>query len=292
MRIGQAFVVVVRLRVPQGATVVFPTGPDSGTAVEALDPRVVATTPDSSGMDLTATYRLAAWDLGRQAIGFAPITVHGVSDDVAVPLNDLTILVAPTTPADAAHRLPKAARPMFALPRPWWPPWAIAAAVLLGIVVLWLVAGWRRSRPRHATQPLDAFADATREFGALDRVGLLDAGEAGRFVTLSVDVTRTYLVRRLAPASMALTTVELMGVIGGDPRLPRARLYALLAENDRVRFARHATSAEDARALGVEARRIVEEVERRATAASAETTAPTPPRPSRVTGQHGRGHAA
>jgi hypothetical protein len=289
VRIGQSFMVVVRLRVPLGATVTFPVGPDSGTAVEALDPRVLANAPDSVGIDVTASYRLAAWDLGRQPIGFPPITVHGAGGDVSIPLDELTIVVAPTTPADAAHRVPRSARPMFAPPRSWWPWWAIAAAILLGLVTVWLIAGWRRSRPPRAAPPIDAFAEAIRDFGALERVGLLEAGEAGRYVTLSVDVARTYLVRRLAPASLAQTTVELMGVIGGDSRLPTARLHALLAESDRVRFARQPTSPATARALGAEARRVVEEVERRATAAGAHAT---PLTGGRDAGAGSRGHAA
>lgn len=297
VRIGEPFLVVVRVRVPQGATVTFPVGPDSGTAVEALDPRALASGPDSSGMDLTATYRLAAWDLGRQPIGFAPVTVHGGGVDGVVPLGDLTILVAATTPTDAAHRVPRAARAMFVLPRPWWPRWAIAGAALLGVMMLWLVVRRWRSRPRRRALRVEPFVEATRDFAALDRVGLLDAGEAGRYVTLAVDIARIYLVRRLAPASMALTTAELMGAIGEDARVPRARLGALLAESDRIKFARYPLSEVDAKALGAEARRIVEEVDRRAAVAAAAATATTPVDAMHAPGSPdsapgSRGHAA
>jgi len=290
VRVGQPFRVVVRVRVPEGATVAFPLGPDSGTAVEALDPRVLSSATDSSGTTLTATYRLAAWDLGRQAIPFTPIAVHAAGADRAVPLGNLSIVVAATTPGDAAHRVPRAARPMYALPRAWWPPWAIAAVAALGVAVIWLVARWWRRRPRRTPAAIDPLADATREFDALDHVGLLEAGEAGRYVTLAVEIVRMYLVRRVAPTSIALTTAELMGAVSGDARVPHLRLRALLATCDQVKFARHPLSAAQARTLGAEARGIVADVDRRVTVAAA-TPAP-PPSNGPDTGSARRGRAA
>jgi hypothetical protein len=210
-----------------------------------------------------------------------------------VAFGDLTILVTPTTPADAAHRVPRAARALFALPRSWWPAWEIAAAALAILVVLWLITRWWRRRPRHDAPRADPFADATRDFGALERLGLLDAGEPGRYVALGTGITRTYLVRRLAPAAIAFTSAELVDALAEDRRVPRARLEALLVESDRVKFARDALSAAEARALGADARRLVEEVERRVVAAAAAANA-GPPAPAGVgsSASGTRGHAA
>ncbi len=55
--------------------------------------------------------------------------------------------------------------------------------------------------------------------------------------------------------------------------MPHARLSALLAESDRVKFARDALSAAEARALGADARRMAEEVEQRVVAAEAAAAA-------------------
>jgi hypothetical protein len=269
VRIGEPFVVVLRVRAPKGATIAFPAGPDSGGAVEALDPRALAIESDSSSTDYAATYRLAAWDLGRQPVAFAPATSHGGGADGTVPFGALTILVTATTPPDAAHRIPRGARPLFAMPRTWWPLWEIIAAVLGTILLLWLLVRWWRRRPGAEPPRANPFADATREFGMLDRLGLLDAGEPGRHVALAIDITRTYLVRRLAPESMALTSAELIAAVAEDRRVTHTHLRALLAESDRVKFARQPVSAEAANAIGVDARRLIEEVEQRVAAAEA-----------------------
>ncbi|MFI5250181.1 MAG: hypothetical protein ACHQTF_09420 [Gemmatimonadales bacterium] len=299
VRIGEPFLVVLRVRAPRGATITFPAGPDSGAAVEALDPRTLAVAAESSSTEYSASYRLAAWDVGRQPVSFAPGTVHGGgAADASVPFGDLTVLVRPTTPADAAHRIPRAARALFAMPRTWWPLWQIAVVALGTIVLLWLLVRWWRRRPRVETPSADPFANATREFGTLDRIGLLDAGEPGRYVALAIDITRTYLVRRLAPESMAFTSAELVAAMAEDRRIPQARLGALLAESDRVKFARQSLSPEEARAMGADARRLVEEVEQRVAAAEAAAAAVaaagTTPSPAgrRDSASGTRGHAA
>lgn len=273
VRIGEPFLVTLRIRAPKGAAVSFPAGPDSGGPAEALDPRGLSATSDSTSSEFTATYRLAAWDMGRQPVVFAPAVVRRGGADETVPFGDLTILVQPTTPGDAAHRIPRAARALFALPRVWWPVWKIAAAALVVLLLLWLIARWWRRRPRHDAPGADPFADAMRGFETLDRLGLLDAGEPGRYIALATGITRTYLVRRLAPASMAFTSAELAAALAEDRRVPHARLSALLAESDRVKFARNALSAAEARALGANARRMAEEVEQRVVAAEAAAAA-------------------
>ena len=300
VRIGEPFLVVLHVRAPKGATITFPAGPDSGATVEALDPRALAVESDSTSTDYSATYRLAAWDLGRQPIAFTPATFHGGGADGTVPFGDLTILVRATTPADAARRIPRGARALFAMPRTWWPLWQIVAVALGTILLLWLLVRWWRRRPRAEAPSADPFADATREFGTLDRIGLLDAGEPGRYVALAIDITRTYLVRRLAPESMAFTSAELIAAVAEDRRIPQARLRALLAKSDRVKFARQSLSVEEASAMGADARRLVEEVEQRvaaaeaaaAAAATAATTAASAPAGRRDSASGTRGHAA
>jgi hypothetical protein len=273
VRIGEAFLVTLRIRAPKDAAVTFPAGPDSGGATEALDPRGLSSTSDATSSEFTATYRLAAWDMGRQSVVFAPAVVRRAGADETVPFGDLTILVQPTTPGDAGHRVPRAARALFALPRVWWPVWKIAAVALVALLLLWLIARWWRRRPRHDAPGAEPFADAMRGFETLDRLGLLDAGEPGRYIALATGITRTYLVRRLAPASMAFTSAELAAALAEDRRVPHARLDVLLAESDRVKFARDALSAAEARALGADARRMTEDVERRVVAAEAASAA-------------------
>src|SRR4051812_8604316 len=66
--VGDVVQLVIRVRAPLGATVNFPTAVDSLGPVQALEPPTVRDGADSTAVDRIATYRLAAWDVGRQPI--------------------------------------------------------------------------------------------------------------------------------------------------------------------------------------------------------------------------------
>src|SRR4051812_49619087 len=66
--VGNVVRLTVRVRAPLGATVNFPTGLDSISPVQALEPPVVSDGTDSTVVDRIAVYRLAAWDVGRRPI--------------------------------------------------------------------------------------------------------------------------------------------------------------------------------------------------------------------------------
>jgi hypothetical protein len=92
-------------------------------------------------------------------------------------------------------------------------------------------------------------------------MGLLEAGERGRFVALMVEVLRDYLALRLPGAAPSLTSTELLWFLRSRSDLPVQRLAAVLSEADLVKFARRPVTAERAREIGQEARTIVREVE-------------------------------
>lgn len=283
--IGAPFRVMIHVRAPRGITVQFPVGPDSGGAVEALDPRSVTTaTGDSTVTDVTASYRMAAWDLGRQPIGLGPLTARGPEGVRTLPLGDLSIVVASTLPASPAGRRPKPARGIFAGGAAWWKWWAIAAAVLVALMgVVLMVRHWRRRR-RLPTVPVGPFAVAERDFADLERLGLLDAGECGRYVALLAEIVRTYLARRVGQASLSSTTTELVGALRDDARVPLDRLQAILSDTDQVKFANRPASTAQARALGGESKALVADIERAiATAESAPTLTAAEMRARRLT---------
>jgi hypothetical protein len=182
---------------------------------------------------------------------------------VKVPMGDATIFVRSVLPGDSTQHRPKPARELFPRVVPWWQQWWPAMLVLAALAILW----WMWRRRRHAgpavlgARVLDPFARAQHEFERLERLGLADAGEAGRFVALSLDVLRWYLVARLPVASLSLTSDELIAVVGDDPRVPHDRLRSLLADADGIKFAAHLVSPNRARELAVAARHIVEHIE-------------------------------
>lgn len=275
--VGDPFRLIVRVRAPLGTSVEFPAGPDSGAAVEALDPRQEQQGPDSTSLEVTAGWRLAAWDTGDQLLRFGDIVVRADGRERRIPLSALKVHVRSVLPADSALRVPKPQRALFEFGRPWW-HWLLAILAAIGIIgLLWW--WWYRRRKRRPGEVEDPFAEAESEFERIERLGLVDAGERGRYVALTVEVLRTYLARRIPEAHQSLTTSELLVSVRESPTVPVNRLALVLADADLVKFARRTTTAERARELGAEARGIVGAIhaaERRAAEQAKQAAAEVP----------------
>jgi hypothetical protein len=256
VRVGDPFVVQVGIRAPAGATIEFPPAPDSTAAVQALDPPRVEDRPDSAGAVVKwAFYRVAAWDVGEQPITLGDVLVQLGASSRRVSLRGHSVFVASVLPADSALRVPKPARPLFTFGPPWWWLWALAAAVLLLLLLLWW--WWRRRRRLAPAVAVDPFEQAEREFARIERLGLVEAGERGRYVALMVEVLRDYLAARHEPARLSLTTSELLAALRGRRGIPQDRLARLLDEADLIKFARRPVTADRARELGRDARAVV-----------------------------------
>ena len=256
VRIGDPFRVTVGIRAPRGATIQFPRAMDSAAAVQSLDPVVVRTSADTTATEQYADYRVAAWDVGSQPIRLAEILVrvNGVERRVAVSGG---VFVRTVLPADSAQRIPKPPRALFEFSAfPWW-LWALIAAAIIAIgLLLWWWIRRRRRRPKPLIV-VDPFAHAETEFQRIEALGLIDAGERGRYVTLMVEVLRDYLAARYHQASLALTSTELHRAVRELPTVPQDRLMRLLTDADLIKFARRPVSSERAREIGREARAIV-----------------------------------
>jgi hypothetical protein len=264
VRIGDPFTVAIRVRAPLGATIEFPTAPDSGGPVEPLDPVQIVTTADSVAVDQTATYRLAAWRTGRFHIPFSDVLVRQDIGNRRVEVSGVVVTVGSVLPADSAGIEPKAPRPVFTFGLPWW-IWALAAAALLALVMLllWL---WRRRRVR-PTVRIPPYTVAEREFERIEALELLAAGERSRYVTLMVEVLRDYLAAVVDGASVAQTSSEMASALRRAGLRVHAPAAALMSEVDLTKFARRPVSAERAAALGREARLVAQAVHQALTGA-------------------------
>ena len=258
--VGERWVLSVRVRAPAGAEIAFPVGPDSGLAVEAVDPRTIERAGDSATVDRTAVYRLAAWDTGWQAAHLGSVVVSYDGVDRRYAIGGDSVRVRSVLPADTARQVPRPARDIFRAGIPWW-VWALLAlaAAALGWLAAWW---WRRRRRARPSAPLDAYAEAQHAFARLDAIALLEAGERGRAVALNVDVMRDYLAARLPEAERALTSTELLDATRERPELSAPRLAPVLAEADLIKFARRPVTAAHAQELVTECRALVGEVER------------------------------
>ena len=264
--VGDPFVVQVRVQAPAGATVAFPASPDSGASVELLDPRrerPAAPAAATGGVDVTASYRMAAWDVGAVPIGLGDVRVTVGGTERTVSLGALRVVVRSVLPADTALRVPKPPREPIADPGLWWLRWLLLALAVLALIALlvWLARRWWRNRRRPGTGDA-AYAEAVAAFDRLEKLKLVAAGESGRHVALAVEILRDYLAARLPDARPSQTSTELRAALAAREEVPHERLHALLDRADLVKFAALPIGAAPATEAGREARAIVDDVER------------------------------
>ncbi len=258
--VGDPFRVVVRIRAPRGATLEFAQTPDSGTGVEALDPVVVVPSVDSTATEQTATYRLAAWDVGARAIRIPDVVVRDSSGERRVAVGRaLSVFVSSVLPADSSERVPKPPRALFEFGPPWW-WWGLVALAALGVVgALWWL--WRRRRRPAPRVVRSARDEAEEAFARVEALDLVASGERGLHVALMAEVVRDFLARILPAAAPSLTSSELLLRLRGETRLPLSRLTRFLQDVDLVKFAAFPIDADRAQAVGREARALVDAVD-------------------------------
>ncbi|MFN8572765.1 MAG: hypothetical protein U0132_12015 [Gemmatimonadaceae bacterium] len=253
--VGEPFRLVVRVRAAAGASIEFPTRLDSNRAVEALDPVVVVPSTDTTAVEQSATYRLAAWDVGSLPIAVPDVLVHDADGDHRLAVGRLSIVVKSVLPADSALRIPKPPRDVMDIPPPWWWWLVLAAAAVVVLLLLW--AWWRRRRRVAVAVAVDPLTLADEAFDRVEKLGLVAAGERARHAALVIEVLRDYLARVVPAAPAALTTSELLVAIRDQTAVPANAMAALLIEADLVKFARKPLTADRALAMGQDARGMV-----------------------------------
>jgi hypothetical protein len=254
--IGEPFEIRIRIRAPADASIRFPDNPDTAGTVQARDPRTIDVSDSVQSRDETASYHVAAWDVGRQTVRLDDAVVNWEGADKRVPLGSIDVFVRSVLPADSALRVPKPARPLWeTTPFPWWLLTLLLAAIALGLALWWWL---RRRRRPPAPVIVDPYARAIRELNRIEAMGLVDAGERTRFVALLVEVLRDYLAARHADASLALTSRELVVALRRRPTVPFEQLSRVLHEADLAKFAAWSLSEERARNLARETRAIIE----------------------------------
>ncbi len=257
--VGEHFIVRVRVRAPKGAEIGFPVGPDSGVAIEAVDPKREQASRDSTAVVRTATYRLVAWTTGPQQVVLGPLVVSAGGAVRRLDVPDIRIVVKSVRPPDSTGRVPRPARGVMLGSPVLWP--YVAGALLLLALLLWLLRRQLRRWPAAPHAASGALASAKRDYGRIDALALIDAGERGRYVALHVDVLREYLAARIPAAARSLTSTELLAALRTDAPVPLPRLASVLAAADLIKYADRPVTAFRARELGAESRGIVDAVE-------------------------------
>lgn len=257
--VGEHFIVRVRVRAPKDAEIGFPVGPDSGIAVEAVDPRREQAGADTTVSERTAIYRLVAWSVGAQRVPLGSLVVSSGGVDRRYEVPPVAVVVRSVRPADSTGRIPRPARDVMLAPPLIW-PWIVGGLLALALL-LWLLRRRLRRRPAPTHYGKGAHANAKRDFARIEALTLIDAGERGRFVALHVDVLREYLAARIPEAALSLTSTELLAALRADAPVPLPRLVPVLAAADLIKYADRPVSESHARELAAETRGIVDATE-------------------------------
>jgi hypothetical protein len=252
----------VRVRAPRGAVIEFPQESDSAAAASPTTTQMIgkpAIQPldDSTGVSVSAAYRLAAWDVGPQPLGIGAIMVRLHGDTGYVSLADRSVFVRSVLPEDSALRVPKPPRPAIDLAPFNWMPFLLAALALAAAALAWRTWVWYRRRSR---RPLDPFSAAEREFARIESMALVAAGKPEMHVALMSDAMRAYLAARVPGVERSQTSSELLSK-AGDIHSSATGLGDLLWRTDLIKFARQPVPGDEAKQLGASARGIVRAVE-------------------------------
>jgi hypothetical protein len=262
--VGQRFILLLKVRGPIGATIVFPASVDSAGENNATTPQIIGSplidsVADATGTTRTAAYRFTAWDIGVQRLGLGNIAVTANGKTVYVSLANQSVFVKSVLPADTTLRQPKPLRgPIVLVPFNWIPWLLLLAAILLALLAWYLWRWYRRRRNR----PLPPFQQAEKDFAKIEEMKLIESGEPERYVAMMVDVMRCYLAARVEGLERSQTTTELLAASTAI-QAHASGLAQLLGRADMIKFARERVTADDARAMGTHARTIVRSVEDR-----------------------------
>jgi hypothetical protein len=260
--VGQRFVMLVKLRVPAGATIEFPTESDSAakataTATEMIGKPAVQITRDSLGVIGTAAYRLAAWDVDSQGSGIPNIVVRLNGKTGYVSLESFHVFVRSVLPADTTRRIPRPPRKPIEIKKFDWRPWLALLAALIATAILWRLWVWYRNRKN---TPLDAYKAAEREFARIEALGLVASGQGERHAALMSDVMREYLSARVPEVERSQTSSELLASAPWTHNVAKG-LGELLWRTDLIKFAGIRVAPDEAEKLGAGARAVVQSVE-------------------------------
>lgn len=269
--VGERFTVIVRVRAPAGSTIEFPASTDSTAMVDLAadaaiaEPRLLPVTTQGAAreMEQVAGYRMAAWDIGAQALGLSDVIVRSGIVERRIPLASYSVFVRSVLPADTTLHVPKPARDVLPFAYPWWLKWLLLAlGILLAALLAWWL--WRMYR-RWKNRPVHPATLAQREFFRIEKLGLPDQNEGALHVALMVDVLRNYLAARVEGVRASHTSSELVAAARAsgafDPEWSSG-LAELLHQSDLAKFAAWRVDTAKARELGADARAVFERVER------------------------------
>jgi hypothetical protein len=255
--VGTPFELLAAVSAPRGASVLFPGTPRSDAGPRLLDPVVVSVDSTNGSFTHLATYRFAGWDVGELAIEMDDVVVSSPTGSAQLTFGSPTVTIVSVLPSDTAEHVPRPAREVFRSALAWWYPWL--PLLVMGLLLAAVFAWWWRRRGSPAVV-VSTVVHAETALAQVSALRLIEAGERGRFVTLTADVLRDFLCSRFNSLSPAHTSFEISTLLQetGEPLWLRIEL--LLAQADAAKFANAGVDESAARAFAAEVLAVVREI--------------------------------
>ena len=235
--LGEPFQLVVESVIP-GGSIVRPLRIDSIPHFEFLEPPVIDTIKEATGIQIKAVYRLTSFDSGHWVIpayylsgrirtDTIPVDIVFTEDfDPNKPYNDIKDIIGVEDENEK---------------KVWW-YYAAGAALLLILLAVFLA----RRKKKPATTPAgdrDAYSEA---LAALEKLKKQKPDTVAYYSEL-VSIFRIYVLKRKSILSMQKTTSDL--VVKIQPLYADKQVFDELAQvlrlSDLVKFAKYQPSAED-----------------------------------------------
>lgn len=252
VRVGDVFQVRFEFELPAGHQVALPDSLMHGEELErAGSIRLYEESLDDGGTRVTAVYPLSAWRPGEVALPRVSFEATGPEGSYKLEARPPRFVVRSVLPADAEE--PLEARPpkdVIGPNRVLW-PWLLAGLAALVTLAVLIVLWRNRQITERVLAPVPPPSPREAALAALDEVrtiGLLEAGEFKAFYSRTTDAIRGYLDATRDGWGAELTSSELLERMrGAVPAAAFDVLARLLDRADRVKFAKHRPTVDDAR---------------------------------------------
>jgi hypothetical protein len=213
---------------------------------EAFDGRYGGTAQPGTRID-SVVYDVTTFALDSATVSPIPVQFTAGEDTFTVPTRQAVLPVLSLVPPDAQGLKPLA--PLAEFPRPLWPWFLLALAVIVLIATLLYYLRERREQQETPLAPpppppVPPYDEAVQRLQQLESsLDPHDAKQVKPFFVELADVLRTYLEARVHVPALESTTrevterLEARSAHDGVPDEASSRVYSVLALADLVKFA-------------------------------------------------------
>jgi hypothetical protein len=261
--VGDRITMTVTVEHPAGTRVAWPDSLDLAP-FEALDARIAPTTQADGTARSTATFTLAAFELGELEIPSFDVEVVGTGGESETLSTEAWGVEIVSVGVDESGDIRDIRGPL-SIPMSLLRMLLLALVPLLLVALLYTLARRLRSRdeePEPARPALErpAHEIALEALAALEGSGMLERGEVKEYHIDVSDILRTYVERRFRVDALEMTTREVLQGLereGVDDSF-REGLSAFLDQCDMVKFAKVRPGPDQSRQVLELGRRIVQ----------------------------------